>query len=202
MIFLDSQHKRHQACSSTTADTTSDTTSSRWRLSVVALVAMGGRGYGSRLHSEAGRPRSPSRVTLLMARGMPSKWTILTEWVYTWYYCTRHYLIVLVITQCFIIAIELLYRFVQVSSLCFFPQYTSCKILLPLPPFSDLENVIKLYSSFSQTATMILDDCDKALSLAGAADFGIKYACANQTRKTLPARCDLPTETCHRYEKF
>ncbi|KAI8429178.1 hypothetical protein MSG28_007715 [Choristoneura fumiferana] len=52
---------------------------------------------------------------------------------------------------------------------------------------------------FNRTATIILDGCDKALSLAGAADFGIKYACANQTRKTLPARCDLPTETCHRF---
>ncbi|KAI5643827.1 hypothetical protein NE865_04223 [Phthorimaea operculella] len=46
---------------------------------------------------------------------------------------------------------------------------------------------------------MILDDCDKALSLAGAADFGIKYACANFSRKVLPPRCDIPTETCHRF---
>ncbi|KAI5643828.1 cadherin domain-containing protein [Phthorimaea operculella] len=50
---------------------------------------------------------------------------------------------------------------------------------------------------FNRTATMILDDCDKALSLAGAADFGIKYACANFSRKVLPPRCDIPTETCH-----
>ncbi|KAJ2938245.1 hypothetical protein O0L34_g17587 [Tuta absoluta] len=52
---------------------------------------------------------------------------------------------------------------------------------------------------FNRTATMILDECDKALSLAGAADFGIKYACANFSRKVLPPRCDIPTETCHRF---
>ncbi|XP_026490100.2 protocadherin-like wing polarity protein stan isoform X1 [Vanessa tameamea] len=51
---------------------------------------------------------------------------------------------------------------------------------------------------FNRTATMILDDCDKTLSLAGGADFGVKYACANFTRKVLPPRCDIPTETCHR----
>ncbi|RVE52505.1 hypothetical protein evm_002899 [Chilo suppressalis] len=51
----------------------------------------------------------------------------------------------------------------------------------------------------NRTATIILDDCDKALSLAGAANFGIKYACANFTRKVLPPRCDIPTETCHRF---
>ncbi|XP_045493580.1 protocadherin-like wing polarity protein stan [Colias croceus] len=52
---------------------------------------------------------------------------------------------------------------------------------------------------YNRTATMILDDCDKALSLAGAAEFGVKYACANFTRKILPPRCDIPTETCHRF---
>ncbi|XP_050557052.1 protocadherin-like wing polarity protein stan isoform X2 [Spodoptera frugiperda] len=52
---------------------------------------------------------------------------------------------------------------------------------------------------YNRTATLILDDCDKALSLAGAADFGIKYACANFTRKVLPPRCEIPTETCHRF---
>ncbi|XP_050342751.1 protocadherin-like wing polarity protein stan [Nymphalis io] len=52
---------------------------------------------------------------------------------------------------------------------------------------------------FNRTATMILDDCDKTLSLAGGADFGVKYACANFTRKELPPRCDIPTETCHRF---
>ncbi|XP_037874856.1 protocadherin-like wing polarity protein stan [Bombyx mori] len=52
---------------------------------------------------------------------------------------------------------------------------------------------------FNRTITMILDDCDKVLSLAGAADFGLKYACANFTRKVLPARCEIPTETCHRF---
>lgn len=56
--------------------------------------------------------------------------------------------------------------------------------------------IIELF--FSQTTTMILDDCDKALSLAGAAEFGTKYACANFSRKVLPPRCDIPTETCHR----
>ncbi|XP_063379045.1 protocadherin-like wing polarity protein stan [Cydia fagiglandana] len=52
---------------------------------------------------------------------------------------------------------------------------------------------------FNRTATLILDDCDKDLSLAGAADFDIRYACANQTTKILPPRCDIPTETCHRF---
>ncbi|XP_045488378.1 protocadherin-like wing polarity protein stan isoform X3 [Pieris rapae] len=52
---------------------------------------------------------------------------------------------------------------------------------------------------YNRTATLILDNCDKALSLAGAGDFGIKYACANFTRKILPPRCDLPTETCHSF---
>ncbi|CAH2107056.1 unnamed protein product [Euphydryas editha] len=52
---------------------------------------------------------------------------------------------------------------------------------------------------FNRTATMILDDCDKMLSLAGAVDFGVKYACANFTRKVLPPRCDIPTEVCHRF---
>ncbi|CAK1552868.1 unnamed protein product [Leptosia nina] len=52
---------------------------------------------------------------------------------------------------------------------------------------------------YNRTATMILDDCDKALSLAGAGDFGVKYACANFTKKLLPPRCDIPTETCHRF---
>ncbi|CAF4901464.1 unnamed protein product [Pieris macdunnoughi] len=52
---------------------------------------------------------------------------------------------------------------------------------------------------YNRTATLILDNCDKALSLAGAGDFGIKYACANFTRKILPPRCDMPTETCHRF---
>ncbi|KAL0891925.1 hypothetical protein ABMA27_015170 [Loxostege sticticalis] len=51
----------------------------------------------------------------------------------------------------------------------------------------------------NRTATMIVDDCDKDLSLAGAADFGLKYACANLTRKVLPPRCDIATETCHRF---
>ncbi|XP_026739662.1 protocadherin-like wing polarity protein stan [Trichoplusia ni] len=52
---------------------------------------------------------------------------------------------------------------------------------------------------YNRTATLILDDCDKSLSLAGAADFGVKYACANFSRKVLPPRCDIPTETCHRF---
>ncbi|XP_026328508.1 protocadherin-like wing polarity protein stan isoform X2 [Hyposmocoma kahamanoa] len=52
---------------------------------------------------------------------------------------------------------------------------------------------------FNRTATIILDECDKALSLAGAAEFGIRYACANFSRKVLPPRCDIPTETCHRF---
>ncbi|XP_059052501.1 protocadherin-like wing polarity protein stan [Achroia grisella] len=52
---------------------------------------------------------------------------------------------------------------------------------------------------YNRTATMILDDCDKALALAGAAELGPKYACANVTRKVLPPRCDIPTETCHRF---
>ncbi|XP_013196318.2 protocadherin-like wing polarity protein stan [Amyelois transitella] len=52
---------------------------------------------------------------------------------------------------------------------------------------------------FNRTATMVLDDCDKALSLNGAASLGAKYACANFTRKVLPPRCDIPTETCHRF---
>ncbi|CAH2075509.1 unnamed protein product, partial [Iphiclides podalirius] len=52
---------------------------------------------------------------------------------------------------------------------------------------------------YNRTATMIIDDCDKDLSLAGASEFGIKYACANFTRKVLPPRCDIPTETCHRF---
>ncbi|XP_013177867.1 PREDICTED: protocadherin-like wing polarity protein stan isoform X1 [Papilio xuthus] len=52
---------------------------------------------------------------------------------------------------------------------------------------------------YNRTATMILDNCDKDLSLAGANEFGIKYACANFTRKELPPRCDIPTETCHRH---
>ncbi|XP_050681661.1 protocadherin-like wing polarity protein stan isoform X2 [Leptidea sinapis] len=52
---------------------------------------------------------------------------------------------------------------------------------------------------FNRTATMIIDDCDKALALAGAAEFGVKYACANVTTKVLPPRCDSPTETCHRF---
>nr|XP_049702759.1 protocadherin-like wing polarity protein stan isoform X2 [Helicoverpa armigera] len=52
---------------------------------------------------------------------------------------------------------------------------------------------------YNRTATLILDDCDKALSLAGAADFGIKYACANFSRKVLPPRCEIATETCHRF---
>ncbi|GBP48921.1 Protocadherin-like wing polarity protein stan [Eumeta japonica] len=52
---------------------------------------------------------------------------------------------------------------------------------------------------FNRTATMVLDECDRALSLAGAAEFGAEYACANFTRKQLPPRCDIPTETCHRF---
>uniref|UniRef100_A0A2A4J5X8 Protocadherin-like wing polarity protein stan n=1 Tax=Heliothis virescens TaxID=7102 RepID=A0A2A4J5X8_HELVI len=52
---------------------------------------------------------------------------------------------------------------------------------------------------YNRTATLILDDCDKALSLAGAAEFGIKYACANFSRKILPPRCEIATETCHRF---
>ncbi|KAJ0179731.1 hypothetical protein K1T71_004322 [Dendrolimus kikuchii] len=52
---------------------------------------------------------------------------------------------------------------------------------------------------YNRTATIILDDCDKALSLAGAADFGLKYSCANFTRKVLPSRCSIATETCHRF---
>ncbi|OWR45133.1 cadherin [Danaus plexippus plexippus] len=52
---------------------------------------------------------------------------------------------------------------------------------------------------FNRTATIILDDCDKQLSLAGASEFGIKYACANFTRKVLPSKCDIPTESCHRF---
>ncbi|KAG7299924.1 hypothetical protein JYU34_016949 [Plutella xylostella] len=46
---------------------------------------------------------------------------------------------------------------------------------------------------------MSLDDCDKRLALAGAAQFGVKYACANTSTRELPKRCDIPTETCHRF---
>lgn len=44
-----------------------------------------------------------------------------------------------------------------------------------------------------------MDDCDAALSLAGAAQLGAKWACANKTEQVLPERCALLTETCHRY---
>ncbi|KAJ8731807.1 hypothetical protein PYW08_014537 [Mythimna loreyi] len=52
---------------------------------------------------------------------------------------------------------------------------------------------------YNRTATLILDECDKALSLAGAAEFGVKYACANFSKKVLPPRCEIATETCHRF---
>ncbi|XP_041976162.1 protocadherin-like wing polarity protein stan isoform X2 [Aricia agestis] len=52
---------------------------------------------------------------------------------------------------------------------------------------------------FNRTATLIVDECDRELSLAGAAEFGEKFACANFTQKVLPPRCDIPTETCHRF---
>lgn len=52
---------------------------------------------------------------------------------------------------------------------------------------------------YNRTVTLVLDECDKRLSFAGASEFGIKYACANFTRKVLPQRCDMSTETCHRF---
>ncbi|XP_072940790.1 protocadherin-like wing polarity protein stan [Epargyreus clarus] len=51
---------------------------------------------------------------------------------------------------------------------------------------------------FNRTATLSLDACDVSLARAGGAAAG-RPLCANTTRKLLPPRCDIPTETCHRF---
>ncbi|TMW42451.1 hypothetical protein DOY81_012476, partial [Sarcophaga bullata] len=50
---------------------------------------------------------------------------------------------------------------------------------------------------FNRTVTLILDNCDTAIALAG--NLGEKWNCANQTSLKLDKRCSLLTETCHRF---
>ncbi|XP_037826241.1 protocadherin-like wing polarity protein stan isoform X1 [Lucilia sericata] len=49
----------------------------------------------------------------------------------------------------------------------------------------------------NRTVTLILDNCDTAIALAG--NLGERWNCANQTTLKLDKKCSLLTETCHRF---
>ncbi|KAK7789529.1 hypothetical protein R5R35_000833 [Gryllus longicercus] len=52
---------------------------------------------------------------------------------------------------------------------------------------------------FNKSATVSLDDCDKALALSYGTQLGQRWACANSTHQVLHPRCAIFTETCHRF---
>lgn len=61
-----------------------------------------------------------------------------------------------------------------------------------------LVSIIINFNDYFQTAIISLDNCDTAVSLAGGLQLGSHWSCANVTYHSLPERCELLTETCHR----
>ncbi|XP_068147300.1 protocadherin-like wing polarity protein stan isoform X2 [Drosophila tropicalis] len=51
---------------------------------------------------------------------------------------------------------------------------------------------------FNRSVTLVLDQCDTAIALAGE-ELGERWSCANHTTLKLDKRCALLTETCHRF---
>ena len=54
-------------------------------------------------------------------------------------------------------------------------------------------------SYINRTVVVSLDNCDVALALKYGDKLGQKWACAGKSEQVLEARCNLVTETCHRF---